>query len=198
MVVDALSRRPHLCALAEISRDWRDRIIAEYVEDAWASRLISGTIQDDRYEVIDGLIRVQDRVYLIPSSHLRETILKSFHDAPTAGHPRVFKTYRQIREQFSWKGLKDDVQRYVRECVVCQQNKGEHTFSAGLLQPLPIPDRKWESISMDFITGLPRVQGRDCIYVVVDCLTKFAHFFSIPSTYTTAQVEDLFFREIFR
>ena len=51
---------------------------------------------------------------------------------------------------------------------------------------------------MDFITGLPRVQGRDCIYVVVDRLTKFAHFFAIPSTYTAAQVADLFFREIFR
>ena len=58
MVADALSRRPHLCALVEISGDWRDQIIAEYVRDAWASGLISGTIQDDRYEVIDGLIRV--------------------------------------------------------------------------------------------------------------------------------------------
>ncbi|XP_059068475.1 uncharacterized protein LOC131858987 [Cryptomeria japonica] len=51
---------------------------------------------------------------------------------------------------------------------------------------------------MDFITGLPRVQGRDCIYVVVDRLTKFAHFFTIPSTYTTTQVVDLFYKEIFR
>ncbi|XP_057823527.2 uncharacterized protein LOC131035817 [Cryptomeria japonica] len=67
------------------------------------------------------------------------------------------------------------------------KNKGEHTFPAGLLQPLPIPDKKWESISMDFITGLPRVQGRDCIYVVVDRLTKFTHFFAILSTYTAAQ-----------
>lgn len=91
VVADALSRRPHICALAEISGDWRDWIIAEYVGDAWASGLILGTIQDDLYEVIDGLIRVQDRVYLIPSSHLREAILKAFHDAPTAGHPGVFK-----------------------------------------------------------------------------------------------------------
>jgi hypothetical protein len=53
-----------------------------------------------------------------------------------------------------------------------------------LLQPLPIPEQKWESISMDFITGLPQVQGKDCIYVVVDRLTKFAHFFSIPSKYS--------------
>jgi hypothetical protein len=63
---------------------------------------------------------------------------------------------------------------------------------------LPIPEQKWESISMDFITGLPNVQGRDCIYVVVDRLTKFAHFFAISSEYKATQVVELFFREVFR
>ena len=88
--------------------------------------------------------------------------------------------------------------QHVRECSIYQQNKIENTHPAGLLQPLPIPEQKWESISMDFITGLPKVQGRDCLYVVVDRLTKFAHFFSIPSDYSTAQVAELFFREVFR
>jgi hypothetical protein len=77
-----------------------------------------------------------------------------------SGHQGYFKTYRQIRERFSWKGLKDDVLKHIRECTTCQQNKSEQTHPAGLLQPLPIPEQKWESISMDFITGLPRVQGR--------------------------------------
>eukprot|EP00253_Pinus_taeda_P033449 PITA_33449 len=69
---------------------------------------------------------------------------------------------------------------------------------AGLLQPLPIPEGKRECISMDFITGLPVVQGKDCIFVVVDRLTKYAHFFAISAHYTTAQVVELFFREVFR
>eukprot|EP00253_Pinus_taeda_P014727 PITA_14727 len=69
---------------------------------------------------------------------------------------------------------------------------------AGLLQPLPIHEGKWESISMDFITGLPTVQGKDCIFVVVDRLTKYAHFFAISAHYTATQVAELFFREIFR
>ena len=198
MVADTLSRRLHICALAKIIGDWRNKITKEYVRDTWASGVIAGTIHDDRYMVMYGLIKFQGRIYLIPSSQFREVILKAFHDAPTARHLGVFKTYRQIRERFTWKGLKDDVQKHVKECTVCQQNKGEHTYPAGLLQPLPISNRKWESISMDFITGLPRVQGRDCIYEVVDWLTKFAHFFAIPSTYIIAQVADLFFREIFR
>ena len=81
---------------------------------------------------------------------------------------------------------------------MCQQNKIEHTHSAGLLQLLPIPYQKWESISMDFITGLPKVQGQDCVYVIVDRLTKFAHLFAISSDYSASQVANLFFREVFQ
>jgi hypothetical protein len=63
---------------------------------------------------------------------------------------------------------------------------------------LTIPEQKWERISMDFIIGLPKVQDRNCIYVVVDTLTKYAYFFSIPSEYNASQVENMFFREVFR
>ena len=108
------------------------------------------------------------------------------------------KTYKQIHERFSWKGLKGEVIQHVRECNIYQQNKIEHTDPAGLLQPLPISEQKWESISMEFITGLPKVQGRDCLYVVVDQLTKFAHFFAISSDYSASQVANLFFIVVFR
>ena len=84
--------------------------------------------------------------------------------------------------------------KHVKECVTCQQNKSEHTHPAELLQPLPILERKWESISMDFITGLPKVQGRDNIFVVVDQLTKYTHFFSILTEYRASQVAELFFQ----
>ena len=118
VVVDALSWRPHICALLEIKRDWRNKITVEYARDTWASGVIAGTIQDDCYVVMDGLIKFQGRIYSIPSSQFKEVILKAFHDAPTARHPGVFKTYRQIHERFTWKGLKDDVQKYVRECTI--------------------------------------------------------------------------------
>lgn len=88
--------------------------------------------------------------------------------------------------------------QHVKECKECQLNKAEHIFPAGLLQPLPIPNQKWESISMDFITGLPKAQGKDCLYVVVDRLTKYAHFYAISSDFQAPQVVDLFFREVFR
>jgi hypothetical protein len=71
-----------------------------------------------------------------------------------------------------------------------------HT-SSRLLQPLLIPEEKWENISMDFITGLPKVLGRYYIYMVVDRLNQYVHFFVIPTKYNASQVTKLFFREMF-
>jgi hypothetical protein len=115
-----------------------------------------------------------------------------------AGHPGYLKTYKQIQERFAWKDLNTDVLKFVWECHIYQQNKVKHTHPTRLLQPLPIPEQKSESISMDFITWLPLVEGKDCIYVVVEMLTKFAHFFTISSKYSATQVAELFFREVFR
>jgi hypothetical protein len=131
--------------------------------------------------VIDDIIYYKDMIHLVPESQLKDKIMHAAHTSPLAGHPGYLKTYRQIRERFAWKGLKTDILKFVGECCIYQQNKGEHTHPTGFLQPLPIPEQKWENISMDFITGLPLVQEKDCIYVVVERLTKFAHLFTISS-----------------
>jgi hypothetical protein len=80
--------------------------------------------------------------------------------------------------------MKKDIKKIVRECQVFQRNKGETKISLGLLQPLHIPDKNWEDISMDSIIGLPKSEGKDAIFMVVDRLTKYAHFCGIQSTYT--------------
>ena len=97
---------------------------------------MDGQIQDDRYRVIDDVIFYKDRVYLVPNS-LKKKILTAVHDSPLTGHQGFFKTYRQIRERFSWKGLKHDVMRHVSECVTCQQNKSEHALQVGLFNHSP-------------------------------------------------------------
>jgi len=175
-------------SLMNISVDWKSHLFVEYSKDKFACEMLDGKIQDARYKVVDDIIYYKNKIYLVQGSH----------DSPLAGHQGFFKTYRQIRERFTWKNLKEDVLNHVKECSICQQNKAEHIYPAGLLQPLPIPDQKWESISMDFITSLPKIHGKDSIYVVVDKLTKFSHFFAIPSDYLVAQVAELFFQDIFR
>jgi hypothetical protein len=112
---------------------------------------MDGQIQDDNFRIIDDVIYYKGQIFLVPESTFKAKVLQACHDSPVAGHQGFVKTYRQVKERFSWKGLKEDVMRHIKECTTFQVNKDEHTHPAGLLQPLPIPEHKWESISMDFI-----------------------------------------------
>jgi hypothetical protein len=128
----------------------------EYAKDQFACQLLDRKIQEDNFRVINDLIYYKGRIFLVPGLTLKAKILHSCHNSPVARHQGISKTYRQVREGFSWKGLKEDVMNHVKECTTCQENKDEHMHPAGLFQPLPIPEHKWESIYMDFITRLPR------------------------------------------
>jgi hypothetical protein len=85
--------------------------------------------------------------------------------------------------------MKKDVADYIAKCMECQRVKVEHRHPVGLLQPLPIPEKKWEVITIDFITRLPKTtRQHDSIMVVVDKLTKTAHFFLLKTTHTTTNI----------
>jgi hypothetical protein len=183
VVADALSRRPSIYAMTNVFVDWKDHLVMEYAKDQFSCQLMDGQVQDDNFIIIDDLIYYKGQIFLIPGSAFKAKVLQACHDSPMARHQEIGKTYMQVRERFSWKGLKEDVMRHVKECTMCQENKDEHTHLVGILQPLPIPEHEWESISMDFITGLQRMQGKDFIFIVVDRLMKFAHFFSIATNF---------------
>ena len=129
---------------------------------------------------------------------LRASLLAEHHDTPLAGHLGVMKTVASLQQSFYWPAMTDDVKRYVASCDACQRNKPSNQAPAGLFQPLPIPQRRWQQVSMDLITQLPSSEGHDAILVVVDMLSKMVH--CVP-THTTATAEDiavLFFREVVR
>ena len=89
--------------------------------------------------------------------------------------------------------------KYVAKCITCQQVKADDQRPSGLLQPLEVPKWKWESISMDFVDGLPKTRkGNDSIWVVVDRLTKTAHFIPINSNRNANKLAHLFVKEIVR
>jgi hypothetical protein len=193
VVVDALSKRPSVYAMIDISVDWKAHLLVEYSKTRFACEVMDGQVQDDNFRIMDDIIYYKGQIFLVLESTFKAKVLQACHDSPVAGNQGFIKTYRKIRERFAWKGLKEDVMCDIKECTTCQENKDEHTHPIGLLQPHPIPEHKWENISMDFITGFPKAQGKDCIFVVVDRLTKFVHFLSIATDYSATQVADLFF-----
>ena len=122
---------------------------------------------------------VQDHLYLCKNSQLKQKILMELHTSPLGGHSGFLKTYHRVKKEFFWEGLKSDIQKFVAEFLVCQQNKVETIKTPGLLQPLSIPSQHWEEFSMDFITGSPKSEGKSVIMVVVEKLPSmhtFVHY----------------------
>lgn len=128
---------------------------------------------------------------------LKRQILNEAHESLFSIHPGSNKMYQDVRKSFLWKGLKQDIARFVAECDVCCRVKAEHLKPAGTLQPLPILAWKWEDITMDFIIGLPRTSsGHDSIWVIVYRLTKSAHFIPVRINYAVSKLAELYLTKI--
>ncbi|KAJ0501161.1 putative nucleotidyltransferase, Ribonuclease H [Helianthus annuus] len=132
----------------------------------------------------------------MPSLKLK--LLQEAHDTPTGGHGGFLKTFKRLSDKYYWPKMKQEIRLFVQNCVVCQQNKYQTLSPAGLLQPLPIPQQIWEDISMDFIVGLPRSGSADTILVVVDRLSKYAHFLCLSHPFTAKGVAAIFCKEVVR
>jgi hypothetical protein len=105
--------------------------------------------------------------------------------------------YHDLKATYWWYGMKRDVAEYVDLCDTCQRVKAEYQQPAGLLQSLQVPEWKWEEIAMDFVVGLPRTQsGSDSIWVIMDRLTKVAHFIPVKTTYSEPQLAELYISRI--
>jgi hypothetical protein len=139
----------------------------------------------------------KDRLCVPDIKSIRELILKEAHETAYSIHPGSEKMYQELKKRFWWYGMKSKIAEYVAVCDSCQRIKVEHQRPACLLQPLQIPQWKWDEIRMDFIVGLPRTRtGYDSIWVVVDRLTKAAHFIPVKTTYNSAVLTELYMSQI--
>ena len=155
------------------------------------------TAKDGRYTLRQDLLLYKDRIYVPDNNNIKLRILQSRHDHPTSGHPGVTKTLLSLRQDFYWPGVRQYVVDYVDGCTQCQRAKVFRHRRYGLLQPLPIPERPWSSLSMDFIDQLPRSDDFDAILVVVCRLTKMALFIPTTTSVSTSDLVDLFIRNVF-
>eukprot|EP00253_Pinus_taeda_P012641 PITA_12641 len=208
-VADALSRKVQQLYEVSVS-EWRSPVL-EMVKEASRQDVnyqqlklqlqqAAGLTDQSDYKLNeDGMIHFKQRLYVPSQDKIKNLIMDEFHVSHYTGHPGYQKMITAIRKEYFWPGMKKDIAEYLARCLECQQIKAEHQHPAGLLQPLPIPEWKWEIISMDFITGLPKTKkGNDSIMVVVDKLSKAAHFIPVQSTYRAPQIAHVFMQNVFR
>ena len=139
-----------------------------------------------------GVLWFDNRI-VVPKDHqLRRQILDEAHLSKFSIHLGSTNMYQDLRQNYWWTRMKREIVKYVSECDVCQRIKASHLKVAGTLQPLPIPSWKWEDISMDFIVGLTNTsQKHDSIWVIIDRLTKTAHFLLVHASYSTKKYAEV-------
>jgi hypothetical protein len=145
----------------------------------------------------DGLLYYKGLLYL-PDLNSRLLVLRSRHDSPAAGHYGSRKTLELVSRDYWWPRMDKFIAKYVKTCDVCSRSKAPRHRPFGLLQPLPIPDKPWESISMDFITDLPKSSSYDSILVIVDRFSKMAHFVPCTKCITAEQTANLVLQNVVR
>jgi len=210
LVADALSRRhdyekvkPEVNSISELgTSELFKQIMRAQQNDETCQQVVtrsSFSRNEMNLESKEGIVYKDNRVFVPPISNLKTQILKLFHDSPIAGHAGTEKTIELIKRELYWYGMDREIKEYVTTCNSCQRNKSSQQLPIGLLKPLEIPKQAWSTITIDFITQLPRTRsGYDSIAVVVDKLSKMAHLIPTHTNVSAPQFAMQFVKEIVR
>src|SRR3954463_751465 len=145
----------------------------------------------------NGIMRFGNRVCVPDVAELKKSILEEGHRSGLSIHPGATKMYHDLKKLFWWPGMKKDIAEFVYSCLTCQKSKIEHQKPYGTMQPLFIPEWKWDNISMDFVSGLHRTaKNCEAIWVVVDRLTKSDHFIPMRMDYSMERLAQLYIEKI--
>ena len=213
LVADALSRK-HRLSFSRSRGSVRLRLTSMSAEPDLIQELREGQQNDPQLAKIrealrqgkavgfefssDGSLRFRGRWCVPDCSDLRNRIMSEAHNSPYSVHPGGNKLYQDLKGQFWWPKMKRDVAEFVARCLICQKVKIEHQRPGGLLQPLPIPTWKFESVSMDFVVSLPTCNGLNAIWVIVDRLTKVARFIPMKMTWSMERLAEAYTQDIIR
>ncbi|KAG0158110.1 hypothetical protein PDIDSM_5623 [Penicillium digitatum] len=168
----------------------QDKVVQSILEalDKNASRHPEITLAD--CERRGNYLYYRNRLYVPDNDELKAEILRLCHDKPTVGHPGRSKTYELLVYQY--------VSDWTKNCHTCRRITPAREVRQGILRQLPVPERAWQDISMDFITHLPLSYGYDAILVVVDRLTKMKHFIHCKGTCNAEEVARLYTRHVWK
>ncbi|KAK2403898.1 putative mitochondrial protein [Trifolium repens] len=180
----------------ELSCELRPRVVQAQQDDVELQRRVN---HPEFSVATDDAILYEGRLCVPQDDELKRLILEEAHKSGFSILPGSTKMYHDLKENYWWPNMKAEIAEFVSRCIVCQQVKIEHQKPGGPLQPLDIPEWKWEHITMDYVGGLPHNQrGQDSIWVIVDRLTKSAHFIPVKSTYKAPQYAAKFMDQIVR
>jgi hypothetical protein len=204
-VVDSLSRKCLLMQEFRVKTLGFDNLKEMYMDnpnfkeayEASENPVLRDKSQWTEYMIQDGLLFKGNQL-CIPKCSMRDNLLKEKHSGGLAEHVGHDKTFSKLNGSYFWPGMRTNVKKFVDRCRIFQHTKGKRQ-NTGLYQPLSIPERSWDAVSMDFILGLPRThRGYDSIFVVVERFSKMAHFIPCHKTSDAIHILNLFFKEVVR
>ncbi|PKA48408.1 hypothetical protein AXF42_Ash021618 [Apostasia shenzhenica] len=180
--------------MAQIAESWQtDSPLAKII-----TQLKQGNPVSKPYVWSNNKLSWKGRLVVGCNADLRKNIIRSIHTGSSGGHSGYIPILHKLKSIFHWRGMGKATKRILQECEVCQINKYEHVATPGLLQPLPIPDKVWTHVSLDFIDGLPKSSGKDTILVVVDKLSKYAHFIAIAHPYSAITIAQAYLDHVYK
>nr|GEW01295.1 hypothetical protein [Tanacetum cinerariifolium] len=207
VVADALSRVDSSGELLQIIVSSVSSGVWDMVKDSWKNDLDTQNLikslenhsyKGNKYSWTGEILKRKGKVVVENDPKLRKELVQHFHDEAIGGHSGAHVTMKKLGPLFYWKGLKKMVKQMIRDCDVCQRHKRDLSAYPGLIQPLPIPEKIWKEISMDFIEKLPKSHGKSVILVVVDRLSKYAHFIPLTHPFTASQVAQVFLDQVYK
>ena len=180
--------------LESIKQSWQ--------EDHKLQALIQDIIRDPathpHYKWSNNCLFRKGKLVVGHNTTLQQQLISMYHDTPVGGHSGATVTTARIAGLLYWKKQQKQVRQYVRECPTCQRCKTENIAIPGLLQPLSVPAAPFTDISMDFITSLPKSEGKDVIFVVVDRFSKYAYFMALSHPYSATTVAKTFMESVYK
>ncbi|GJS51898.1 putative reverse transcriptase domain-containing protein [Tanacetum coccineum] len=192
VVADALSRKERIKPLRTEAQK------PENLKNEDVGGMIRRDITKEKLEPrADGTLCLNGRSWLPCYGDLRTVIMHESHKSKYSVHPGSDKMYQDMKKLYWWPNMKADIATYVSKCLTCAKVKAEHQRPSGLLVQPKIPEWKWDNITMDFVTKLPKSpQGHDTIWVIVDRLTKSAIFTPMRETDSMEKLARLYIKEV--
>ena len=156
------------------------------------------SVRSAEWSLDNGVLYFRGKIYVPNSSDLRRRIVTLCHDSKLAGHAGRWKTLELVSRNYWWPQMSRYIGRYVSTCDMCLRTKSHRQRPVGELNPLLIPNSPWDTVSVDFIVELPQSSGHDAVMVVVDSVTKRAHFVSTVTTITAAGTANLYLQHVWK